>query len=105
MPAVLPEDVRAFLGMDESRLSAEKVTAALAVVEPMVRAYTRGQGFDPMPNDAIAAVIVSSTARLITNPSGLVMEQVGAHSYRPGTFDGWTLPELAILHTYRRRTA
>lgn len=104
---VNPDDVRAYLGMQPDQLPDAKVQATLNVVEPMVRAYTRGNGFDSfgMPNEAIAAVIISATGRLITNPTALVMEAVGAHSYRAGVFDGWTLPELAILHLYRRRTA
>jgi hypothetical protein len=82
--------------------------AHLPVVTAMVRAYVRGVGFDPVagvPDDDLAAAIVSCTARAVTNPSQTVEEQVDDFSVRYGTFAGWTLPELAILHTYRRRTA
>ena len=48
---------------------------------------------------------MSSKARYVSNPSGTVMETMGPFSVRYGVFNGWTLPELAILHAYRRRAA
>jgi len=41
----------------------------------------------------------------MSNPTGIVQETSGPFTIRPGTFAGWTLPELAILHAYRRRAA
>lgn len=101
---VTTDMVRKYMGTNAPE---EKLSAALAVVDAMVRAYTRGNGF---PNsvtveEPLQAVIVSATARLVGNVTFMEYSQAGQFSHRPGTFDGWTLPELAILHLYRRRTA
>ncbi|KYH43679.1 hypothetical protein [Branchiibius sp. NY16-3462-2] len=101
-------DVAAFTGGDVSSAGwTAKAEATIAIVEQMVRAYTRGQGFDETgdANDALTAVIVSSTARLMANPEGTKTQTAGTFSVSYGTFNGWTLPELAILNQYRRRAA
>lgn len=102
-----PQDVAAFLGRGDDSTVVALAAEHLPVVTAMVKAYTRGNGFDDTgaAADDLAAVIVSSTARLVMNPSHTVEENAGPFSVRPGVFNGWTLPELAILHTYRRRTA
>lgn len=105
---VTPEDVAAFLGRAGDTTIVALAGEHLPVVQAMVKAYTRDAGFDPVtgePSDDVAAVIVSSTARAVMHPSHTVEENMGPFSVRYGTFAGWTLPELAILHTYRRRTA
>ncbi len=106
-------DVFTFLGREPGEpalgagaLSVEQVTAQLDTVTAMVKAYVRGNGFtDAVPAADLAAVIVSATARAVTNPAHAEHLAAGPFTVRPGTFDGWTLPELAILHTYRRRAA
>lgn len=76
------------------------------IVTAFVSAYTRGRGFtDGVPADDLVAVIVTSAARLVQNPTLTTSETVGGFSQRPGVLDGWTLPELAVLHRYRRRSA
>lgn len=107
----IPEDVAGFLG----RPVDDPATIALAaehlpVVTAMVRAYVRGRGFTAgeqgdEPADDLALVIIASTARLTANPEMLALETTGPFTRRQGVFEGWTLPELAILHTYRRRAA
>lgn len=104
---VLPADVLAFLGQDVSVPSPQLLTA-LDVVSHMVHSYVRGAGFtNGEPDDALAAVIISATARLTTNPTLNTQKSItvddGTVAISLGTFKGWTLPELAILHTYRRR--
>ena len=70
----------------------------------MVKTYVRGVGFtDDVPDEALAAVIVSSTARLVSNPTMTAFTAIDDAQVRQGTFQGWTLPELAILHAYRAR--
>ncbi len=103
---VVPEDVARFLGRaDDSRL-VSLAGEHLPVVTAFVKAYTRENGFfGSCPNEDIAAVIVSATARLVDNPSAAKAFTSGPFSVTPGTFSGWTLPELAVLHRYRRRTA
>ena len=71
----------------------------------MVRRYVREADFTPgIPDDDLAAIIVTSTARYVSNPSGTIAE-IGPFSARQGILNGWTLLELAILHAYRRRAA
>lgn len=99
------EDVVAFLGRPGDAATLTLATEHLPTVRAMVKAYVRKAGFDPstdVPTDDIAAVIVSSCARLVTNPALTVEETSGPFSVRHGTFAGWTLPELAILRQYRR---
>ncbi|MGZ5406119.1 MAG: DUF6093 family protein, partial [Nocardioides sp.] len=45
----------------------------------------------------------SSCPRLVGNPEHTVEQTTGPFSIRHGIFIGWTLPELAILHRYRKR--
>lgn len=100
------DDVAAFLGKRDAG-TFELASAHLPVVTAMVKAYTRGRGFTDTgePADDLALVIVSSTARLVTNPEHTITQTVGQLSVRQAVFDGWTLPELAVLHNYRRRAA
>lgn len=101
---VTPYDVAAFLGQPASPELSALTEAHLPIVTAMVRRYVRGKGFaDGSPDDDLAAVIVSSTARLVKNPTNDTLQVAGPFTVRPGTFDGWTLPELAILHSYRKR--
>ncbi len=101
---VVREDVAAFTGRGD--LDPGTVDAHLSTVTHMVKAYTRSRGFDATtgePGDDLAAVIVSACARAVTNPEHTTSQQLGTFSIRQGVFNGWTLPELAILHRYRRR--
>lgn len=104
---VRPEHILAFLGRPGDDTLAGSAEQAIPVVTTMVRAYTRGNGFwegnDPLED--VEAVIVSATARLISNPSQLAHDETAgpfARSLR-GAFTGWTLAELAILNRYRTR--
>lgn len=106
-------DVFTFLGREPGEpalgagsLSVEQVTAQLGTVTAMVKAYVRGNGFTgDVPATDLAAVIVSATARAVSNPAHAEHLAAGPFTVRPGSFNGWTLPELAILHGYRRRAA
>jgi len=100
----MPYDVAAFLGKTGDAATSNLAEQHLPIVTHMVRAYVRDNGFDNgQPRDDLAAVIVSSCARLVTNPDHTISQEVGAFSVRQGIFNGWTLPELAILHRYRKR--
>lgn len=102
-----PGDVADFLGAAGDSTAVERAGAHLPVVSAMVYAYTHGNGFDETGNPApdLAAVIIASTARSVRNPEHNVTAGIDDYSVRYGIFDGWTLPELAILHRYRRRAA
>jgi len=100
-----PEQVLLFLGRPSDTTLEASAEQAIPVVTTMVKAYVRGTGEGWTPNDELEAVIVTATARLITNPGGIPVDhQAGAftHSLR-GAFTGWTLAELAVLNRYRRR--
>lgn len=80
-----------------------QATAVLAVVRAMVSAHTRGVGFtNGEPNDELNAVILSASARLLMNTSGLEHEQMGGLAVRYGSDAfGFTIPELMVLNRYR----
>lgn len=101
---VTPGDVVAFLGRTGDATAIALAAEHLPIVAQMVNAYTRGRGFvDGVAGDDLAAVIVSSCARSVANPEHTISQETGPFSIRQGIFQGWTLPELAILHRYRRR--
>ena len=73
----------------------------------MAKAYTRGRGFDfGEPNDEIAAVITTASARLAANTRQInlsqSMEGVASADLR-SCFQGWTLAEQIVLNRYRVR--
>jgi len=96
-------DLAAYLQHDVDTATAMLV---LKVATDAARTYTRGQGFtDGVPGDDVAAVILTSAGRVYVNPAHTQQEQIDDYAVRPGAFTGWTLPELAVLNTYRRRAA
>ncbi|GAB4582171.1 hypothetical protein [Nocardia sp. IFM 10818] len=79
---------------------------ALDVITPMVRAYVRGNGFNPIgyPNEELAAVITTASARFASNPSQLEQyQQMGPFTGRVNGFRGWELAEIFVLNRYRKR--
>ena len=101
--AVAAAQVAAFLGQPDDAATLATAAQAIPVVTTMVRAYVRGgDGWET--NDELDAVICTASARMVTNPGGLpVDEAVGpfTRSVR-GAFQGWTLAELFVLNRYRR---
>ncbi len=78
----------------------------LSIVTAMVSEYTRGQGFtNGVPTDGLRAVILSTAARLIANPRGLLLtEAVGPEQIEfRSAFNGFTTAELYVLNNYRQR--
>ena len=103
MPATALQ-VAQFLGRAGDPTVVAQAEAHLPIVRTFVAAYVRDVGFVAgLENDALAAVIVSATARLVANPTQARQYGVGDYSEHPGLLNGWTLPELAVLHRYRRR--
>lgn len=94
-----------FLGRGADTKATAAAEEHLPIVTAMVKAYVRGNGFDEAgePAEDLAAVIISATARSVTNPEHTIEQSSGPFSIRPGIFNGWTLPELAVLHRYRKR--
>lgn len=99
-------DVAAFIGKPGDQKTITTADAQLPVVHAFVYGYTRGKGFtnDGTPRPDLRHVIVSSAARLVVNPEQTKRLQVGDYSETPAVLNGFTLPELAILNNYRRRS-
>lgn len=102
--AVEVQQVLDFLGRPEDRQLSRTIEEAVPVIETMVRAYTRGRGFDS-PEPEIDAVILTATARLVTNTGQLPIDETAGPYSRSirGAFVGWTTGELAVLNRYRVR--
>jgi len=102
------EAVAGYLGKADEVAIVSLAQQHLPIVTAFVRAYTRGNGFDNvtgLPGDDLAAVIISACARLTANPEQVSRYQTADYAENPAVLNGFTLPELAILHLYRRRTA
>ncbi len=101
------QDVAGFMGKADDAHVLDLAGQHLPVVTAMVKAYVRSRGFTDTgePAEDLALVIIASTARLVTNPEHTIEQTVGQFSVRQAIFNGWTLPELAILHQYRKRAA
>lgn len=110
MSTVEPIDVAKFLGRGDDEECIALAGVHLPVVATFVEAYTRGQGFDlvginSIPNRMVRSVIITATSRTVGNPEQVKRYQAGDYSETPATLEGFTLPELAVLNLYRRRTA
>ena len=101
----IPPDVAAFLGQDGDAATVALAEQALPIVTAMARSYTRDRGFTGLdPAEDVAAVLVTATARMITNPGQIAYDLDGLASVRGG-FTGWSLAELFVLNRYRKRAA
>lgn len=106
MAAPVAADVANLLGLGDDTEVVALAGAWLPVVTAQVKAYTRGRGFtEGVPADDVAMVIVTSTARGVSNPENVRSESIGDYSISRQVTEGWTLPELAILNGYRKRAA
>ncbi|WP_454175250.1 hypothetical protein [Gordonia sputi] len=95
-------DVAAFLGQGDDDTLVALAGQHVTIITAMARAYTRGNGFtDAEPNDEIAAVITTATARLVANPEQIATT-TGSVAVNGG-FTGWTLGERFALDRYRRK--
>lgn len=103
---VTATDVAEFLGQGDDAEVVALAGAHLPIVTTFVKAYVRSNGFtDGVPNDDLSTVILTATARLTVNPEQNKRISVDDYSQTFTTLDGFTLPELAVLHLYRRRSA
>lgn len=101
---------RVAASLDRKGVAATEELASehLAIVRAFVYGYTRGRGFTDkdimLPIKLVEMVIVSACMRLTPNPDQLDSYTAGDYSERGATLKGFTLPELAVLNNYRRRT-
>jgi hypothetical protein len=102
MPAPDDSDLADFLGIE---VNADQVAAVISVTTSMANAYTRGEGFiDGEPNDDIRAVILTASARLLTNAAQVESETMGPFTVQYGSgFQGFTIGEQMTLNRYRKR--
>lgn len=106
-PTDLAANVAAFLGRPGDVETIALATVHVGIVTGYVYGYTRGRGFTEsgVPKPDLSGVITAATARLTSNPEQVSYYATGDYSERPAVLAGWTLPELAVLHRYRRRYA
>lgn len=98
------QDVADFLGQGDDPTVLALAGEHLPIITAMASAYTRGVGFNEgQPNEEIAAVLTTATARLMGNPDQL-QYKVGNISFQTG-FRGWSLAETFVLNRYRKRAA
>lgn len=104
-PPSLAPDVVAFLGVSDDAATVALAEQHTPVITELVRAYTRGAGFDAngAPFPEVRAVILTATARLVANPEQIESYVSGAGVR--GGFTGFTLLESLVLNRYRRRAA
>ena len=73
----------------------------------LAKSYTRGNGFtDNEPNEEIAAVIVTASARLAANGEQLSRKRVDDVEYEFAALRAafsWSLAEQLVLNRYRVR--
>lgn len=100
---VTGQQVADFLGQGDNPGLVALAGEHVAIITAMARAYTRDNGFDVdgFPNDDIAAVITTATARLVANPEQN-RHSVGGVQQLDG-FKGWSLAETFVLNRYRKR--
>lgn len=105
------QDVALFLGRGDDPAIVALAGHHVGHMTAIVRAYTRSRGFDdaaapPTVARDLAAVIVTATARLVSNPAGYREQSVaGVASVGFNEFRGFNLAELAVLNGWRRRAA
>jgi hypothetical protein len=124
---LLAEQLLLFLGIGDDDQAADQSKSAVYLVTQLAKSYTRGNGFgDEWVAEDIQAVIITASARLMTNPQQSTSESestpllrlsVGGGHVMPGEegvvaaqsfafsggFSGWTDVKLAVLHAYRVR--
>lgn len=100
-------DVATFLNRRDDELFVQQCNVALELQIEFVAGYTRGRGFEDdqsIPPD-LRAVIISSGARLASNPLSLRGENSESYSMA-SVMDGTFTPlEIVVLNKYRVRAA
>lgn len=104
------EDVLTFLCQEPSNELLTQANFHVEHITALVDLYVRGVGMPKPEHPATMAaglrqVIVGAAARTLGNPDTTARLQVGNYSKVRAQFTGWTLPELAVLHHFLKRTA
>lgn len=102
-------DVLGHLGWAEEGTLTAQADQHAQQIALMARSYTRGQGWRSdgygglLVAEDIATVIVSATARSLSNPEQARRVEAGSFSSLPGNAGSWSLLEAFVLNGYRRR--
>lgn len=107
MPLPTGSDVAAYLGKTQDAGFIAQGDRAAAASYEFAKAYCRGRGFEDdedVPGD-LRQAIVTSAARLATNPNMLRGEQAESYASSSGPDGYWAPIELMVLNRYRRRYA
>lgn len=111
-PPTGPEVLEALGEPTTDTLRVNMASATVLLVQRAAQGYTRGRGFRSVQSEAIpevaddiAGVITTATMRLLHNPTSARRIEAGNFSTVPGSFEGWTTTELAVLRRYRRTSA
>lgn len=111
---VTGQQIADFLGQGTDAATVALAGEHLRIVAAFIRNYTRGQAFatpegeatgEPYAYPDVAAVLTAATARSMNNPEQAAREQVADYSIVYPVLHGFSLPELIVLNSYRRRTA
>lgn len=102
MAHVTGADVASFLGQGDNPELVALAGEHAVIVTAMVKAYTRANGFEEgTPNEELAAVITTASARLVANPEQLDTTIGGV---RTGTgFTSFSLAETFVLNRHRKK--
>lgn len=103
-----PSDVLSLLGRpgEFDPTIVAQVEQAISIAAAQVRSYTRNKGFSgDQPTPELDTVVLTTAARIVSNPENLTKESVGPFETERRIIDGWTLAEMAVLNRYRRRAA
>ncbi|MBF6330267.1 hypothetical protein [Nocardia transvalensis] len=106
MTTITGKQIADFLGQGDNTELVALADQVVPLVALMAKAYTRGQGFTgPTPNDELAAVITTASARMVANPEQIDHEQTtGPFTDRKASsFTSWSLAETYVLNRYRKR--
>lgn len=103
MPAPTADDLAALTGQ---QVNAGQAEAVLAIVSAQAKSYTRGRGWDTAgePYDDVRAVILTASARLLSDTSQITTDEaMGPFRVSRTPFNGWSTSELYVLNRYRER--
>nr|WP_232065403.1 hypothetical protein [Mycobacterium shinjukuense] len=82
------------------------MATVVPIVTVLAKSYTRGRGFTGSePNEDIAAVIVTASARLAANGEQLQRKKIDdvEYEYALRSSFSWSLAEQLVLNRYRVR--
>lgn len=107
IPLPTGQTVLNYLGWPSDDALVVQATKHAQQAAVLAKSYVRGRGFGTGVDagkceEDLAAVIISSAARSLSNPSSAREIEAGTFKEAPGSFYGWSLVELLVLQGHRR---